>query len=49
MIEEGLSRNLPNKEDKELLAGLLQAMRKGGKDGAESHIEELVEKITGES
>ena len=47
-IFQELSRRLPNKDDIELLQTLLESLRKGGREEAETEIKDMIKKLAGE-
>ncbi len=44
-ILQVLSKKLPNKEDVELLESIVNSLRKGGRDEAESNLKALIKKL----
>lgn len=48
-LYEELAERLPNSEDREMLKGLIEALRKGGKEAVQEEIGKLITKLAGET
>ena len=48
MFDE-LAKNLPNRQDKELLRTLLEALRKDGADGVTEKIQQITNELVGDN
>ena len=47
-LYEELAKRLPNKDDAELLRGLIGTLRIGGKEGVKEEIDKLINALEGE-